>query len=193
LDTLVEPAPIGRQILDHVHHPVREDVGAFGEDLGELGAEETQTLADRNAALKQESTDLVDDAGTLADQTLAHAVQRLQVQLVGRFGGDELHGRALDCFGDCFSVAEIVLLPFAIWFDVLRWHEPCVVAKRMQPAAEVMGSDAGLHADQARRQVRESSSNLAARPSLAHDDGTTLIQADDVKRILADIDAHGGN
>jgi hypothetical protein len=30
-------------------------------------------------------------------------------------------------------------------------------------------------------------------PSLAHDDRTTLIQADDVKRILADIDAHGGN
>jgi hypothetical protein len=25
------------------------------------------------------------------------------------------------------------------------------------------------------------------------DDGTTLIQADDVKRVLADIDAHGGN
>jgi hypothetical protein len=31
--------------------------------------------------------------------------------------------------------------------DVLRWHEPCVVAKRMQPASW-MGSDAGLHADQ---------------------------------------------
>jgi len=120
-------------------------------------------------------------------------MQRLQVQLIGCFGGDELHGWALDSFSDCFSIAEIVLLPFAIRFDVLAWHEPCVVAKRMQPAAEVMGSDAGLHADQARRHVRQPGSDLAARPSLAHDDRATLIQANDVKRILADIDAHGGN
>jgi hypothetical protein len=70
-------------------------------------------LADRNAALQQEGTDLVDDAGTLADQARAHAMQRLQVQLVGCFGGDELHGWALDSFSDCFSIAEIVLLPFA--------------------------------------------------------------------------------
>jgi hypothetical protein len=63
----------------------------------------------------------------------------------------------------------------------------------MQPAAEVMGSDAGLHADQTRRHVGQPSSDLAACPSLAYDDRAALIQADDVKRILADIDAHGGN
>ena len=93
-------------------------------------------MADCNAALQQEDTDLVDDAGTLADQALAHAMQRLQVQLIGRLGSDEPHGRALDSFSDCFSIAEIVLLPFPIRFDVLAWHEPCVVAKRIQPAAE---------------------------------------------------------
>ena len=35
----LEPTPIGRQ---QVHHANREDVGAFGEDLGELGPYETQ-------------------------------------------------------------------------------------------------------------------------------------------------------
>src|SRR5262249_2231466 len=29
----VEPAPIGCQIIDPVHHPIREYVGAFAEDL----------------------------------------------------------------------------------------------------------------------------------------------------------------
>ena len=67
------------------------------------------------------------------------------------------------------------------------------MAKRMQPAAKVMGSDAGLRADQARWHVRQPGSDLTARPSLAQNNHTTLIQADDVKRILADIDAHGGN
>jgi len=41
--------------------------------------------------------------------------------------------------------------------------------------------------------VGQPSSDLAACPSLAYDDRAALIQADDVKRILADIDAHGGN
>jgi hypothetical protein len=84
---------------------------------------------------------------------------------------------ALDSFGDCLSIAEIVLLSLAVRANVLRWHEPCVVAKRLQPAAEVMGSDAGLHADQARRQIGQPSSDLAACPSLAHDDCTMMIQA----------------
>jgi hypothetical protein len=42
------------------------------------------TLAHRNPALQQESPNLVDDAGALADQPFAHAVHRLQVELVGR-------------------------------------------------------------------------------------------------------------
>ena len=33
-------------------------------------------------------------AGALADQPLAHAVQGLQVELIGSLGGDEFHGRA---------------------------------------------------------------------------------------------------
>ena len=51
-------------------------------------------------------------------------MQRLQIQLVDCFGSDELHCWALDSFSDCFGIAEIVLLPFAIRFDVLAWHEP---------------------------------------------------------------------
>jgi len=47
-----------------------------------------------------EGTNLVDDAGALPDQLFAHPVQRLQVQLIGRLGGDEFHRRALCCFGD---------------------------------------------------------------------------------------------
>ena len=61
----------------------------------------------------QEGTNLIDDAGALPDQSLAHPVQRLQVELIRRLGGDEFHRRALHCLGNRFRVAEIVLLPFA--------------------------------------------------------------------------------
>jgi len=64
-----------------------------------------QTLPHRNAAFQQERTDLIDDAGTLADQALADAVQRLQVKLVGGLGRHELHGRALHRLGSAARYA----------------------------------------------------------------------------------------
>ena len=39
-----------------------------------------------DAPLQQERTDLIDDAGTLTDQSIADAVQRLKVELIGGLG-----------------------------------------------------------------------------------------------------------
>jgi hypothetical protein len=41
----------------------------------------------------------MDDARALTDKRLAHPVQHLQVELVGRFGCDELHRGALHRLG----------------------------------------------------------------------------------------------
>jgi len=40
------------------------------------------SLPHRNAALQQEGADLIDNAGTLADQALPYPMQRLQVELI---------------------------------------------------------------------------------------------------------------
>src|SRR5229473_5065322 len=193
LDALIEPAPVASQFLDRPHHARREDIGARTEDLGELSPQETQALADCNAALQEEGADLVDDAGALADQALAHAIQRLQVELFGRLGGNELHRRALNGFGDRLGIAEVVLLPLGIRTHVLRRHQPGIVTKHPEPATEVMGADAGFHADQARRNVRESCLHLATRPLLPQRNCAPVIEAHDVERVLADIDANHGN
>jgi hypothetical protein len=84
------------------------------ERSGELGPQKSKTLADCNAALQQEGANLIDDAGALADKSLAHAVQGLQVELIAGLGSDELHGRALHRLGDRLSIAEVVLLSLRI-------------------------------------------------------------------------------
>ena len=56
-----------------------------------------------------------------------------------------------------------------------------------------MRADAGLHADQARRQVGKSCLDLATRPFLPKHDRTTKIVSHDVERVLADIDADHGD
>ena len=87
-------------------------------------------------------------------------MQRRQVELFGGLRCDELHRRALDRLGDRLGVAEVVLLSLAIRAHVFRRHQPGIVTEQLEPATEVMRADAGLHADQARRQVRQPRFNL---------------------------------
>src|SRR5215467_2479580 len=79
--------------------------------------------------------------------TLLHAVERLQVELLGGLGRDELHRRALHRLGDGLRIAEVVLLSLRIRAHVLRGHKPSIVPKRPQLAAKMVRPDASLHAD----------------------------------------------
>src|SRR5258708_7969500 len=57
----------------------------------------------------------------------------------------------------------------------------------------MMRTDAGFHADQARRRVGKAGLDLATRPFLTQHNRATLIVAHDVERVLADIDTNHGN
>src|SRR6516162_8047870 len=67
------------------------------------------------------------------------------------------------------------------------------MAKRLKVATEMMRADAGFHPDQARLQVGEPRFDLAARPLLPQHDAAAPILADEVKRILGDIDPDYGD
>jgi hypothetical protein len=72
---------------------------------------EADTLAHGDPAFQHESANLVDDAGALRHQPLAHPMQRLQIELLRGLGRHELHRRALHGFGNRFGIVEVVLLP----------------------------------------------------------------------------------
>ncbi len=75
-----------------------------------MGAQEALSLPHRSAALQQEGADLIDNAGALADQSLANPMQRLRVELIRGLHRQELHRWPLHGLGDRLRVAEIVLL-----------------------------------------------------------------------------------
>jgi hypothetical protein len=54
-------------------------------------------------------------------------------------------------------------------------------------------ADAGLHADETRRQVGEPCFRLSTGPILAQQDRATPIQTHDVKRVFANIDTDHGD
>src|SRR5205823_13043578 len=78
-------------------------------------------------------------------------------------------------------------------FDILGRHQSRVVAERLQLAAQVMGADAGLHADEAGWHVGEPGFELPARQLLAQHDGAPLVEANEMEDVLADVDAEHGN
>jgi hypothetical protein len=57
----------------------------------------------------------------------------------------------------------------------------------------MMCADAGFHADQARRNIREPRFHLTTLPLLPQRDCAPVIETHDVERVLADIDADHGN
>jgi hypothetical protein len=67
------------------------------------------------------------------------------------------------------------------------------VAKQSEPAAEMMGANTGFHADQASWHVGEPCLHLATQLLLPQHDCPTPIEADDVERVLADIDTEASS
>ena len=84
------------------------------------------------------------------------------------------------------------LLPLR-YLDIAGRHQSGIVAEGLEPPAQVVGADAGLHPDQAGRQVGELGFELPARQLPAQDDGAALIEADEVEGVLADVDAEDGD
>src|SRR4029450_10407576 len=68
-----------------------------------------------------------------------------------------------------------------------------IVTKRHKLATEMMRPDTGLHADQAGWHIGKTCFHLAPRPLLPQHDCATLIETDDVERVLADIDTDHGD
>jgi hypothetical protein len=63
------------------------------------------------------------------------------------------------------------------------------VAKYNQPLPEMMSPAAGLHPDQARREIRELPHQLRAGAPPPKHDLTAHTQTDNVERAFADVDA----
>ena len=136
-----------------------------------------------NAALQQEGANLVDDTGALADQSLTHAVKRLQVELIVFVVHSSL-GAAPPRQSPVRHGSRCSVPPSRA--DVLRRQQPSIVTERPKRRFTCCArADASLHANEARRHVGKSGFQLATRPS----DAARSRRA----HHLADIDADYGD
>ena len=76
-------------------------------------------------------------------------------------------------------------------FDEFRWHQANVVTERGELAANMMGSGARLHADEAARNVCQALRKRGARQSFAQNDRSFVVHGANMKGIFSEIDADG--
>ena len=100
----------------------------------------------------RKGADLVHRGCALANETGAHAVQALKIELLGRLCRHEPHRWPLHGFGDRLGIPEIVLVALEESLHIFRWHQPGVV----------MSANAGLHAIEAEWDIGEPVLKLAA-------------------------------
>src|SRR6266513_168448 len=148
-NALVQAVPVLCQVDDKANYPWREHSSVRAQDFGQLLAQGYCALPHRDAALDEEAADLIDHTCPLANEARAHTMQRQQVHLLRRLDRHKVHGWALHGFRDRLGIAVVVLVSFEERLDVLRRHQPHVVAERRQPPADVMRTSARLHTDKA--------------------------------------------
>jgi len=144
-----------------------------------------------HAMLQQEGADLI--TGTLTDPSFTHAVERLEVNLLGDLRRDELHGRALHRLGDRLGIAEVVLLASGVGTHIFGGRQPSVVAKRCEFAAQVMRAKRPLPFRSGKAEYSRAVFPPCTRPLLAQYDRTALIETYNGERVLTDIDADHGD
>src|SRR6266566_4475332 len=190
---LVQPTPVLRKIGNNANHSWRERASLRAQDLRQRLAQGHYALPHNDAAFDEEAADLVDHTRTLADEARAHAMQSQKIHLLGRLDRHKMHGWPLHGFRNRLRIAVVVLVSLEERLHVLRRDQTHIVASGLQLPADVMGTRTGLHADQAARNIGQTAFELTTGYLLLQDDCTPLVEADEVERVLAEVDPDRGD
>src|SRR5439155_2207605 len=192
-NALVQPTPVLRKIGNNANHSWRERASLRAQDLRQCLAQGHYALPHNDAAFDEEAADLVDHTRTLADEARAHAMQSQKIHLLWRLDRHKMHGWPLHGFRNRLRIAVVVLVTLEERLHVLRRDQTHIVASGLQLPADVMGTRTGLHADQAARNIGQTAFELTTGYLLLQDDCTPLVEADEVERVLADVDPARGD
>src|SRR5262249_37934177 len=93
----------------------------------------------------QQAADLVDQGGSLLDQSTAHPVDRLDILTLYRLKRHEPHVGTAYCFTNRFSITTVVLIPFDVGLHKLRANELSRVPQLLKlPCPNAINNTSGL-------------------------------------------------
>src|SRR5215467_1484358 len=117
------------------------------------------SLSHSNTVLQKEAAKLIDYSCPITNKARAHAMQRLQVELIVSLDRNTARRRALNGFRNRVGGSEVVLVALSKRLGVSRRNLFDLVTKRNQLASNVVRRHASFDPDQARWNVHKSRSN----------------------------------
>src|SRR5450759_2456408 len=134
----------------------------------------------------------VDDLRPLPDQKLASLQHHRSRLLVGRFDRHKSHCLADNRFTDCFRIGSIGFTTLHERLYVGWRNQTHVVTELGDFTRPKMRPSAGLHPDQARRQLLEEPQHVSPTQLPADDRTAVRFSAMDLKYLLGQIQTDGG-
>ena len=176
VDTPVELLPLSPDVRKKQAYPRRYPQGVIAQYLRKTPPEAEPSLRHRDPTLEKKTADLIDQCGAVPNQAFAGAMDRLQVQLGLLFQRHEAYSRAPDRFGNCLSIAIVVLVRLDIGPNILRWYQSNIVSLRTQPMPQMVRPAARFQANAAGGKVGGHPQNLIASQLAAKQNLATLIE-----------------
>ena len=112
-------------------------------------------------------------------------MQRLQIQLLVGFGGNEAGRRPLHGLGHGMSISEVILVPLPKRLCIRGRNLLHIMAKRGKLASNIVRRHSRFDANEAGWQVRKPRCDASARDLLSQHDGARRIETDHMKCVLA--------
>src|ERR1700758_2264036 len=100
---------------------------AFSRISGICRTQARRPLAETDAPLQQEGSNLIDHAGPSRHQPVAHSMESLQIELIFCLDGNETHVLPFHGFGDGLRIAVVVFVGLHERSHKLRWNHPHLV------------------------------------------------------------------
>jgi hypothetical protein len=113
--------------------------------------------------------------------------------LLGRLHGHEAHRRPAHRLADRLGISRVVIVALDVSLDVLRWHQPDLMAQRRNLARPVMRRRARLYTDKTTRQRSEKAQDLRTADRLADQHHPARINAMNLKNVLGQINSNRRN
>jgi hypothetical protein len=156
---------------------------------GEVLLQLAPPLRNRDTPFHQNGSQLVQQGRPFADQPVAHAVQRLHVELLATLQLDKPHLWPRRSLRDRFGIPIIVVLRLYIRPNIFRRHQPDLVSLITQETAKVVRTTASLHRHHARCQTRRQLDHALTMQTSAHNNRTSPVQPHHTATVLSQVDS----
>lgn len=147
-----------------------------------------RALRCNDAELCHVGADRVADLRALANQKIPRAVDDQDRRASFALHGDEPHRGTRDRFTDGRRVGCVRLPALHVGLHVRRRHQPDVMPQFLKLARPVVSAPAGLHADQAPRQLLKEREQLTSTQLATHENTTVFIDTVDLENALREVD-----